>query len=82
MSAYPHGGVTDRKIRKGDLVTVDMEACHKEYRTAITGTFIVGQPSEKQMSIYETVLEANLAALDKIREGVRGVDVHVATLKS
>lgn len=31
------------------------------------------------MSIYETVLEANLAALDKTREGVRGVDVHAAT---
>lgn len=56
-----------------------MEACHKEFRTAITGTFIVGQPSEKQMSIYETVLEANLAAIDKIRESVRGVDVYAAT---
>lgn len=75
-SAYPHGGVTERKIKSGEFVTVDMGASYKEYKTDITRTFIVGTPSEKQKTIYETVLEANLTALDKIREGVSCADVH------
>ena len=75
-SAYPHGGVTDRKIKKGEFVTIDMGAGYKEYKTDITRTFIVGPPTEKQAEIYETVLSANLSALQKIREGVPGTEVH------
>lgn len=29
-SAYPHGGVTNRKIRREEFVTIDMGACYKE----------------------------------------------------
>jgi len=75
-SAYPHGGVTDRKIKKGEFVTIDMGAGYKEYKTDITRTFVVGPPSERQTEIYNTVLSANLAALQKIRKGVPGTEVH------
>jgi len=74
-SAYPHAGVSDRKIMNGDFVTIDMGAAYKNYRSDNTRTFIVGAPSEKQKAIYETVLEANEAALPEIREGAKGVDV-------
>lgn len=75
-SAYPHGGVTDRKIKEGEFVTIDMGAGYKEYKSDITRTFIVGSPTERQAKIYETVLSANLSALRKIREGVPGTEVH------
>ena len=75
-SAYPHGGVTDRKIKRGEFVTIDMGAGYKEYKTDITRTFIVGSPTERQVEIYETVLSANLSALRKIRKGVSGAEVH------
>jgi Xaa-Pro dipeptidase len=74
-SAYPHAGVSDRKIRRGDLVTIDMGATYRGYCSDITRTFIVGPPSEKQRKIYETVLEANEAALPEIRVGAKGIDV-------
>jgi len=74
-SAYPHAGVSDRKIRKGDFVTIDMGAAYKNYRSDNTRTFIIGAPSEKQKAIYETVLAANEAVLPEIREGAKGVDV-------
>ena len=74
-SAYPHGGVTDRKIRSGELVTVDMGATYKEYKTDITRTFIIGQPTEKQAEIYETVLESNRVALPRFVDGAAGVEV-------
>ena len=75
-AAYPHGGVTDRKIQKGDFVTIDMGAEYKHYKTDITRTFIVGKPTEKMREIYETVLKAQLAALAMIKPGVPGNDIH------
>ncbi len=74
-SAYPHSGVSERKIRRGDFVTIDMGATYRQYCSDITRTFIVGSPSKKQRAIYETVLEANEAALPEIRAGAKGVDV-------
>jgi Xaa-Pro aminopeptidase len=74
-SAYPHAGISERRIRRGDFVTIDMGSRYRGYCSDITRTFIVGSPSEKQRKIYETVLEANEAALPEIREGAKGVDV-------
>ena len=74
-SAYPHAGVSERKIRRGDLVTIDMGATYKGYCSDITRTFIVGSPSQKQKEIYETVLEANETALPEIKENAKGIKV-------
>lgn len=74
-SAYPHASVSERKIRRGDFVTIDMGATYKQYCSDITRTFIVGSPSEKQRTIYETVLEANEAAFPEIRESAKGIDI-------
>ena len=74
-SAYPHAGVTDRKIRKGDFVTIDMGATYKEYRSDITRTFIVGEPTDEQAKIYHTVLRANETALPEIKDGAMGSEV-------
>jgi len=80
-SAYPHGGVTERKIRKGEFVTIDMGASFREYKSDITRTFIVGTPIERQRDIYETVLQTNMVALDLIRKGETGFDVHMVAAK-
>ena len=74
-SAYPHAGVSERKIRRGDFVTIDMGATYRQYCSDITRTFIVGSPSEKQRAIYEIVLEAMEVALPEIKESAKGIDV-------
>jgi Xaa-Pro dipeptidase len=74
-SAYPHAGVSERKIRRGDFVTIDMGATYKGYCSDITRTFIVGSPTDKQRTIYETVLEANETALPEIRAGAKGINI-------
>jgi Xaa-Pro dipeptidase len=74
-SAYPHAGVTDRKVRLGDFITVDMGARFHGYCTDLTRTFIVGQPNDKQRSIYQTVLKANTTAFKYIIEGARCSEV-------
>ncbi len=74
-SAYPHAGVSDRKIRRGDFVKIDMGASYRGYRSDNTRTFILGSPTEEQRKIYETVLEANEAALPEIKDGAAGMEV-------
>jgi len=74
-SAYPHGGCTQRKIKKGVFVVVDVGARHRLYRADLTRTFMVGKPTPKQAKIYEVVREAQEKAFESIRAGVRGRDV-------
>ncbi|MDH5450400.1 MAG: Xaa-Pro peptidase family protein [Candidatus Bathyarchaeota archaeon] len=73
-SAFPHGGCTDQKIRKGDLVVLDVGAKYRNYRSDLTRTFVVGDSSPKQRRIYETVKEAQETAFQSIHEGVRARD--------
>jgi len=73
-SAFPHGGCTDRKIQKGDLVVLDVGAKYQNYRSDLTRTFVVGEPSTKQRKIYDTVKRAQEKAFQSIRKGVKAKD--------
>ncbi len=77
-SAFPHGVSTSRIIRRGEFVVMDLGAIHQGYRSDITRTLIVGQPSEKQKEIFEIVLKAQEMAFQKIRSGISGRDVDAA----
>jgi len=62
-SAFPHGGCTDRTIRRGDLVVFDIGAKHQHYRADLTRTVTVGKPSPRQVKIHKIVREAQNRAL-------------------
>ena len=49
-AALPHGKASDRKIRKGDLVVVDMGVILNGYNSDGTRTFCVGRPSAVESS--------------------------------
>jgi len=74
-SAFPHGGCGDRVIRKGDLVVIDIGAKHMGYCSDLTRTFIIGDPSPRQIQIYETVREAQNLAVKKTQAEVKASEV-------
>lgn len=74
-SALPHGAPTDRKLQSGDFLTLDFGATVHGYRSDMTRTVVLGQPSERQLEIYRIVLQAQLAAQEAVRPGVKGKDV-------
>jgi len=80
-SAYPHGGCTERKIRKGDIVVVDIGAVYKHYRSDMTRTFVAGTPSKKQQKIYDIVKKAQDEAFKRIREGRKARTLDLAARK-
>lgn len=60
-SALPHAGPSDRPLAMGDLVTIDWGTTCDGYRSDLTRTFSLGQPSPEILRIYDTVLAANEA---------------------
>lgn len=73
--ALPHGVASARKLRRGDLITVDFGAVFEGYHADTTRVFSIGRPSKKGRMIYDIVLDAQLAALEAVGPGVCCRDV-------
>jgi len=61
-------------LKPGDLLLFDFGANVHGYRSDITRTFVVGEPSAKDKEIYDTVLKANCQAIDAVRAGITGIE--------
>ena len=77
-SSMPHGEPSDKLIEKGDFVTMDFGCIYHGYCSDMTRTVAVGSVTDKQRRVYETVLEAQRAAAEVMKPGVRAVDVDKA----
>jgi Xaa-Pro dipeptidase len=80
-SAFPHGGCSDREIRKGDLVVVDIGATYKFYHSDMTRTFVAGKPSEKQKKLYQVVKTAQDKAFEVVKPNVKAKTVDAVARK-
>lgn len=74
-SAFPHGGCTDRKICKGDLVVVDIGATYLHYRSDMTRTIVAGKSSAKQEKVYEIVKTAQEKAFQAVKLTAKAKDI-------
>ncbi len=74
-SAFPHGGCTDRKMQKGDLIVVDIGATYRYYRSDMTRTLVVGKPSAKQKRIYEIVRLSQQQAFQTVKPKKKAKDI-------
>jgi Xaa-Pro aminopeptidase len=68
-SSLPHGQATNRIIQVGDFVKMDIGARVKGYYSDFTRTVVLGEPSSKQVEIYNIVKMAQEAALGAIGPG-------------
>ncbi len=72
-SAMPHGRASDKRIKKGELVTLDMGAAYRGYVSDMTRTLVLGKATPKQKKIYDLVLAAQRRALSKAKAGIVGM---------
>ncbi|WP_071393845.1 M24 family metallopeptidase [Bacillus tuaregi] len=68
--ASPHGTPGLTKIKKGDLVLFDLGVVVDGYCSDITRTVAYGDITDQQHEIYDTVLKAQLAAIEASKPGV------------
>ncbi|MBC7804897.1 MAG: aminopeptidase P family protein, partial [Akkermansiaceae bacterium] len=85
-SALIHGRPSDRVIGSSgepEFLLLDFGAELNGYCSDMTRTLVIGgEPTDRQRTMYDAVLRAQLAALAAIRPGVIGKDVHAVALKS
>ena len=71
------------KLNDGDLVLIDAGCEYEGYAADITRTFPVnGKFSPEQRALYDVVLKAQLAAIDKVKPGNTWNQPHDATVKA
>lgn len=70
-SSVPHGVPTDKIIESGDFVTIDFGTVFNGYHSDMTRTVVIGKASEKQLNVYNAVLEAQERAIKEIKPEIK-----------
>jgi Xaa-Pro dipeptidase len=77
-AANPHGEPGRRELRRGDVVCADLSACLDGYWGDLTRCATVGAASDWAREAWGLVREAQAAAIDACRVGVRAREVDAA----
>jgi Xaa-Pro aminopeptidase len=77
-AALPHARPTARRLRKNELVVLDLGVILARYCSDITRTVHVGRASPRVRKLYRAVQEANQAATSAVRAGVACSEVDAA----
>ena len=70
-TALPHGVPDDNVVKEGDFFLSDIGALYRGYHSDMTRTVAVGYATDEMLKVYDIVLEAQLSALEKVRNGVK-----------
>jgi len=77
-SALPHARPTAKRLRKNELVVLDLGAILGHYCSDITRTVYVGTAPKRVKEWYKAVLEAQSAAIAAVRSGATAGEVDSA----
>ena len=69
-SAYPHGSHRPQAVREGSTVLLDCGCTVHGYQSDISRTFVYGEPSARQRTVWATVKRGQELALESARLGV------------
>jgi len=77
-ASCPHHQSGRRKLRKTDTILIDFGAKYKGYCSDLTRCFAVGKAGGFYKKVYRGVVEAQTAAIKKVKAGVSAKDVDAA----
>lgn len=69
-SSLPHGRATARPLPRNGFVTLDFGVILKGYCSDMTRTVFLGKATRRERFTYDAVLEAQQAAVERVRPGV------------
>jgi len=73
--SLPHGRPSSKKIKAGEMITVDMGCFYKGYCSDLTRTVVVGKPPSGAREVYRVVLDAQQKAIESAKDGVAAKDL-------
>jgi Xaa-Pro aminopeptidase len=71
-AAIPHHEPSEREIKSGQLLLIDMGSIVDGYCSDATRTLAVGEVGEEERTVYELVKQAQQVGLDSVSAGVDG----------
>ena len=74
-TSLPHGVPSDDIVKEGDFFTMDIGSVFQGYHSDMTRTVAIKRADEEKKRVYDIVLKAQLAALEKIKSGVLCSDI-------
>ncbi len=77
-SALPHGSVTPQVIEEGSVLLIDGGCSVEGYRSDISRTFLLGEPTDKMREVFDIDRRAQAAALAAAAPGVEAQAVDYA----
>jgi Xaa-Pro aminopeptidase len=75
--SMPHCFPTERALKKGEGVVIDMGVELNGYMSDLTRTIYLGKPDGEFMRIYDTVLAAQQTAIELVEAGMTGEQAHM-----
>ena len=79
-SAVPAPWPTDRALRNGDLVRFDLGCSVKGYHSDVARMAVMGEPTDRQQTMFEAILAGLEAGLDTVKPRAGGGDVFEAAV--
>lgn len=70
-----HGIPSGRKLKDGDIISIDIGACYKGYHGDSAWTYAVGNVSKEKLDLMKQTEESLFAGLSVIKEGARVGDI-------
>lgn len=78
QSALAHASWSERRMRRGDVVYLEVAGCVRRYHAAIRRTATIGPPSREIVNVHRACEDAQRRLLELMRPGVVSGDVHEA----
>lgn len=76
-TSIPHHQNTNSKLKKGDVILIDMGVKYKHYCSDMTRVFFTKNPLPLQEKVYKTVLKVQKSAINKIK-----ADIHISRVRN
>jgi len=80
-ASIPHYRAKKNKIRKGFCV-IDFGVKYKDYNSDMTRTIYVGKPSEKEVNLYNNILEIQKKCINMAKPGIKTKRIDIYARKS
>ena len=74
-SSLPHGRASSARLPRRGFLTLDFGVVLEGYCSDMTRTVHLGRPGRESRSVYDSVLEAQLAGVAAVRSGVSAAEV-------
>jgi Xaa-Pro aminopeptidase len=80
-SQYPNVGPSDRVLKRGDLIRMEIFGVVNGYHAGVCRTAVVGGPDPEQKKIWRNLIECKYLVMDLVKPGAKCKEIYHAFLK-